>query len=56
MRAVGSGAWAGLFNSHLWVDPTSRVTGAIYTQLLPFGDAQAFQLYIDFEAGLYASR
>jgi hypothetical protein len=29
---------------------------AIYTQTLPFADARAFQLYLDFEAALYASR
>jgi CubicO group peptidase (beta-lactamase class C family) len=56
MRAAGSGGWAGLFNTHFWVDPTSRLTGAIYTQTLPFADARAFQLYLDFEVALYASR
>ncbi len=55
MRAVGSGAWAGLFNSHFWVDPTARVTGAIYTQTLPFVEPRVFQVYIDFERALYAS-
>ncbi len=56
MRAAGSGAWAGLFNTHFWVDPASRVTGAIYTQMLPFADAPAFGMYMNFEAALYASR
>ena len=55
MRAAGTGAWAGLFNTHFWVDPTSRVTGAIYTQMLPFADPPAFQMYMDFETALYAS-
>jgi methyl acetate hydrolase len=55
MRAAGSGAWAGLFNTHFWVDPTSRVTGSIFSQVLPFGDAGAFQMYVDFERALYAS-
>lgn len=56
MRAAGSGAWAGLFNTHFWVDRTSRVTAAIYSQLLPFAEPQALQLYVDFEQALYASR
>ena len=56
MRAPGSGAWAGLFNTHFWVDPTSRLTAAIYTQLLPFADPPAFQLLVDYELALYASR
>jgi len=56
MRAAGSGAWAGLFNTHFWVDPSSRLTAAIYTQLLPFAEPSAFQLLIDFELALYAGR
>jgi hypothetical protein len=55
MRAAGSGSWAGLFNTHFWVDPASGVTGAIYSQTLPFADPPAFQLYADFEQALYAS-
>ncbi|HET7247338.1 MAG TPA: serine hydrolase domain-containing protein [Streptosporangiaceae bacterium] len=55
MRAAGSGSWAGLFNTHFWVDPASAVTGAIYSQTLPFADPAAFQLYADFEQALYAS-
>ncbi len=55
MRAAGSGAWAGLFNTHFWIDPASRVTGSIFSQTLPFGEPAAFQLYVDFEQALYAS-
>jgi CubicO group peptidase (beta-lactamase class C family) len=55
MRAAGSGAWAGLFNTHFWVDPASGVTGAIYTQSLPFVEPRVFALYPAFESALYAS-
>jgi methyl acetate hydrolase len=55
MRAAGSGAWAGLFNTHFWVDRASGVTGAIYAQTLPFVESRVFQVYIDFEHALYAS-
>lgn len=55
MRAVGSGAWAGLCNTHFWIDRTTRVTGAIYSQFLPFAPPEALQLYADFERALYAS-
>jgi CubicO group peptidase (beta-lactamase class C family) len=55
MRAAASGAWAGIFNTHFWVDPTSGVTGAIYAQTLPFVEPAVFQVYIDFEQALYAS-
>ena len=56
MRAPGSGAWAGLFNTHFWVDPASGLTASIFTQLLPFADPPAFQLLVDYEVALYASR
>ena len=55
MRAAGSGAWAGMFNTHFWVDPASRVTGSIFSQTLPFGEPAALQLYADFEQALYAA-
>jgi methyl acetate hydrolase len=55
MRATGSGAWAGLFNTHFWVDPASGITAAIYSQTLPFADPPAFQMYADFERAVYAS-
>ena len=55
MRAAGSGSWAGIFNTHYWVDRETGVTGAIYSQTLPFVEPAVFQVYIDFEKALYAS-
>jgi methyl acetate hydrolase len=55
MRTAGSGAWAGLFNTHFWVDREAGVTGAIYSQTLPFVEPAVFQVYADFEKALYAS-
>jgi CubicO group peptidase (beta-lactamase class C family) len=55
MRAAGSGSWAGIFNTHFWVDRETGVTGAIYAQTLPFVEPAVFQVYIDFEKALYAS-
>jgi methyl acetate hydrolase len=54
-RRAWSGAWAGLLNTHFWVDRTTGVTGAIYTQFLPFVTPEALQMYEDFERALYAS-
>jgi CubicO group peptidase (beta-lactamase class C family) len=54
-RSAGSLAWAGLFNTYFWIDPTKRVTGTIMTQLLPFADAQVLKLFAKFESGLYAA-
>ena len=55
-RAAWSGAWAGLCNTHFWVDRTTGITGAIYSQFLPFVPPAALQMYADFETALYASR
>jgi methyl acetate hydrolase len=55
-RAAMTGAWAGIFNSHFWIDRSSGLTGAIYTQTLPFADPRVFSVYPNFEAALYASR
>ena len=52
-RSAGSYTWAGLLNCYYWVDPVKKVTGAIFTQLLPFYDARVVDLYGAFERGLY---
>ena len=52
-RGAGSIAWAGLFNTYFWLDPTRRVTGTIMTQLLPFADERVLKLFAEFESGLY---
>jgi methyl acetate hydrolase len=55
MRVPGSGAWAGLFNTHFWVDPATGITGAVYTQTLPFVEPRVLAVYVAFEQALYAS-
>ena len=52
-RSAGSVAWAGLFNTYFWIDPTKRVTGMIMTQLLPFADPEVLKLFAKFESGMY---
>ncbi|MGN4073794.1 serine hydrolase domain-containing protein [Burkholderia gladioli] len=52
-RGAGSGSWAGLLNTYFWIDPVKRVTGALFTQMLPFYDARVVDLYGRFERGLY---
>ena len=54
MRRAGSGDWAGLFNCYYWIDPTSGITAAIFTQLLPFFDPQMVDTLLQFEQGVYA--
>ena len=56
MRRAGSGAWAGLFNTHFFVDRTTGICASIYTNSLPFiSEHEAWKLYVDFETALYAA-
>ena len=56
MRKAGTGAWAGLCNTHFWIDRTSGITAAIYSQTLPFVSTGAVALYQEFEQAVYASQ
>jgi methyl acetate hydrolase len=55
MRRAGSGAWAGLCNTHFWVDRTTGVCASIYSNFLPFVPPEALELYANYEKALYAS-
>ena len=55
MRRAWSGGWAGLCNTHFWVDRTTGICASIYSNLLPFVTPEAFELYQDFERALYAA-
>jgi len=52
-RSAGTVTWAGIFNTHHWIDPAQRVTGVIMMQVLPFGDSRAMKVYGQFERGVY---
>jgi methyl acetate hydrolase len=54
-RRAGTGAWAGLFNTHFWIDRTSGICASIYSNSLPFITPEALQLYLDYETALYAA-
>ena len=54
-RRAGSGAWAGLFNTHFWIDRTAGICASIYSNSLPFVTPEALSLYQEFETALYAS-
>ena len=55
-RAAGSLAWAGLFNTFYWIDPTKRLCAVILMQFLPFVDEQAVGMLNDFEHAVYSAR
>jgi len=44
-RSAGSISWAGLVNCYFWLDPLRKVTGAMFTHILPFFDARVVSLY-----------
>ena len=54
-RRTGAGAWAGLFNTHFWIDRASGICASIYSNSLPFITPEALQLYLDYETALYAA-
>ncbi len=52
-RSAGSLAWAGLANTYFWIDRTKRVSGVFLSQLLPFYDTTAIDLFAKFETEVY---
>jgi methyl acetate hydrolase len=48
-RAAGSLAWSGLANTHFWIDRVRRVSGVFLSQVLPFYDHTAMDLFGKFE-------
>jgi hypothetical protein len=52
-RAANSLAWAGLANTYFWIDRTKRVCGVFLSQLLPFYDDTAIDLFGTFERAVY---
>lgn len=52
-RSAGSLSWAGLSNCYYWLDPKENVTGALYTQILPFFDPKVVALFRAFESAVY---
>lgn len=55
-RAANSLAWGGIHNTYYWIDPASGVTGAVFTQILPFADEAVLETFTKFEAAVYAGR
>jgi CubicO group peptidase (beta-lactamase class C family) len=43
-RKAASLAWAGLYNTHYWIDPASGIARVIMMQVLPFADERAKRL------------
>jgi CubicO group peptidase (beta-lactamase class C family) len=54
-RGTGSLAWAGLGNCYYWIDRAAGAAGIFCTQLLPFADARALDVFATFERAVYAA-
>ena len=52
-RSPGSLAWAGLANTYFWIDRTKKVCGVFLSQVLPFYDDTAIDLFGKFETEVY---
>jgi CubicO group peptidase (beta-lactamase class C family) len=52
LRSPGSYTWAGIYNTHFWVDPKRQIAGVIMMQVLPFYDEGAMKLYQDVEEAI----
>jgi len=49
LRSAGSYTWAGIYNTHFWVDPKRKIAAVLMIQVLPFYDDNIMKLYQDFE-------
>lgn len=52
-RRKGAYGWAGMRNTHFWVDPSSGITAVIMMQHLPFADQNAMAALWAFERAVY---
>jgi methyl acetate hydrolase len=52
LRSPGSYTWAGIYNTHFWVDPKREIAGVLMIQVLPFYDDSIMKLYHDFEESI----
>jgi CubicO group peptidase (beta-lactamase class C family) len=52
LRSPGSYTWAGIDNTHFWVDPKRGIAGVIMFQVLPFYDDATMKVYQDFEEAI----
>jgi len=53
MRSAGSAGWAGVLNSHYWIDRRANVAAVFMSQSLPFFEARFMRRYEQFERCVY---
>jgi CubicO group peptidase (beta-lactamase class C family) len=52
-RTPGSGTWAGIFNTHFFIDPAKEIGVVVMMQTLPFYDEASMKVYADVEEAVY---
>ena len=52
-RSVGSYSWAGIYNTHFWVDPEKGTAAIVMMQVLPFYDDNCIAVLRGFEERVY---
>jgi len=52
-RSPGSGTWAGIFNTHFFIDPSRGIGAAVMMQTLPFYDDASMKVYAGVEDAVY---
>jgi methyl acetate hydrolase len=53
LRSPGSLSWAGINNTHFWVDPSRHVAAVVLMQVLPFYDDACIRVLRGFERLVY---
>jgi CubicO group peptidase (beta-lactamase class C family) len=53
MRTPGSGTWAGIFNTHFFIDPSRDIGVVVMMQTLPFYDEASMKVYSEVEEIVY---
>ena len=46
-RTPGSGTWAGIFNTHFFIDPAREIGVVVMMQTLPFYDDASMKVYAE---------
>ena len=52
-RKPGSGTWAGIFNTHFFIDPSREIGVVVMMQTLPFYDEASMKVYAGVEEVVY---
>jgi CubicO group peptidase (beta-lactamase class C family) len=52
-RLPGSGTWAGIFNTHFFIDPSREIGVVVMMQTLPFYDEASMRVYAGVEEAVY---